>query len=182
MTIEKSFWRHWSGSGNFQEKGDWMKISINNEGFTFLEILLVILIIAIVIPVIFNINMSGWRIWFFNQDRIEFQRAHRVIDLTVGKYARKAYFINDNYGVNGELKLIYAGDSIVFGQNDDGYFYYAKDSGVSRTFSTFRINAISYNYSQSDKILTFSITLTDGEQEYSFTDKYFPRLYKLIIP
>src|SRR6056297_2368889 len=86
-------------------KGDFMDIN-NEKAFTLLEIIIAIAIISVITNAIFSFYFNGWDLFDFSNERVKFQRDHRLIESWVSRYVRKAIQINDNPAGEDELKLL----------------------------------------------------------------------------
>ncbi len=161
-----------------------------NHGFTLIEVVIAVAIIGVILSAIFSFYFSGWDVFDFSREKIKFQRDHRLIELWISRYARKAVEINDNPAGDDEVRLLYPvdgnEDGIGFGLNSDGYFYYHKRvSGTwenKKQISDLKGKNLSFLFS--DNLLTVNMTLLNknGDKEYSFSSKYFPRYPEVATP
>ncbi len=160
------------------------------EGFTLFEIFIAIAIIGVILSAMLTFYFSSQDVFSFSQERINFQRAQRLIVARISRYIRKATYIDDNPSGNDEVRIGYINegneDGIAFGLDDNGYFYYRKR--ISGSWGSiekiFDMKAKDLSFSFSNNILTISLTLLkeNGDKDYSFANKFFPRYSVITTP
>ena len=107
-----------------------MRLIKNDDGFTLIEMLVVIAIFAVIITAVYNAYFSSSRTIIFNKEKLEIQRTQDILNRWVSRYVRQASEIDTT--VNGELKLLYnINDKIVFGLNNDSFLYYSINEIIS---------------------------------------------------
>lgn len=73
------------------------------EAFTLIEVLLTIVLTTLILGMLFNLNLSGWRFWKLNQDSVELSQLTTLISSNLDRRIR-SYSIS-NIETNGSLKL-----------------------------------------------------------------------------
>ena len=103
----------------------------NNKGFTLLEVMIVILIMGVIVTIVANMNISGFRVWNFNQEKIAIQQSNRVILDRISPYIRSATEIISTGNIL-EIRIPVISDGskdlhgMEFGLNNNDQFYYRK--------------------------------------------------------
>lgn len=125
----------------------------NNEGFSLIELLLVILIAGIVFTAASDLFLSGLTLYTKNQEKIEIQRELRFITNYIDenlKYSEKVIIdgIDENTTVNNDQVLIGL-------PNNDSYIT-IKENGYSvRNISNTKIDALRFTKKDNDIITLY---------------------------
>jgi type II secretory pathway component PulJ len=78
-------------------------ININEEAaFTLIEVIISIVLITLILGVLFNLNLSVWRFFNFNQDSLELSQQATLIAANINQNIRNAVYIDAS---NDQLKL-----------------------------------------------------------------------------
>ena len=158
---------------------------MNNRenAFTILELIIAIALIGIIITAIFSFYFNGKDVFSFSREKIRYQRDQRLIEKWVASYTRKAIEIDDNPIGDDEIRILYDAegneDGIGFGIDSDGYFYYHKriggSWGTNKKITTLTGKNLSFSYMNNMLTINFTLINKDGDKEYSFSSKYYPR-------
>jgi type II secretory pathway pseudopilin PulG len=155
------------------------KIFYQEEGFTLLEIFLVIFLLAIVSGLFYNSYFDGTRSFAFNKNRIEIQRAQDVTNRWLSRYIRIADVSDIN--TNGGDQLYF--DTITDPVNSIGYYIdndnlYLDINGNKRQICDCKFQDISFNYSSSLNVVEFSATIIidENREPYTFSSIFYPRV------
>jgi len=92
------------------------------EAFTLIEVMLSIVLITLILGVLFNLNLSGWKFWKINQDSVELSQLTTLISENLDKKIRASSIQNEQItiikdGNNDILKIDANSD------NNDDYIY-----------------------------------------------------------
>ena len=88
------------------------------EAFTLIEVLLTIVLTTLILGMLFNLNIAGWRFWKLNQDSVELSQLTTIISTNLDRRIRS--FSISNIETNGSLKLGTAPD----------YEFYQEDNSL----------------------------------------------------
>ncbi|ADL13270.1 PilW family protein [Acetohalobium arabaticum] len=103
-------------------------LSGRNQGFTLIEVLIVLAIIGVVSTAISNVLLTGVKVWNFNQQQVDLQQRGRGIMLRLSPEIRKASqaIIKDGSGTqtNNGVRLTLKDDS------GNEYLEYLVEDGV----------------------------------------------------
>jgi len=87
------------------------------EAFTLIEVMLSIVLITLILGVLFNLNLSGWKFWKLNQDNVELSQVTTLISTNLDRKIR-SQDIDHIKIVDNNLELD-NGDYIVKVENND---------------------------------------------------------------
>lgn len=87
------------------------------EAFTLIEVMLSIVLITLILGVLFNLNLSSWRFWKFNQDSVELSQLTTLISTNLDRKIRSQDIDNIKV-VNNYLELD-NGDYIIKVKDND---------------------------------------------------------------
>jgi len=152
-----------------------MKLIKKNDGFTLIEVLVVIIIFAVIIIAAYNAYFSSSETILFNREKLEIQRTQDILNRWIGRYVRQANEIDTT--VTGELKLLYnTTNKIVFGLNNDSFAYYSINDGNNRIISNLKLENINFKIENNFLKLIATIKSNDSNKTYSFENIFNPRL------
>ncbi len=157
-------------------------IGKQEKGFTLIEVLIAISIIGIIFTSIANSNITGFRVWNFNQEKIDVQQVGRIILARIGPYIRSTTEI-DTTSLPDELHIKFPTrtdgnkdyNGMTFGVKNSGEFFYRKhytDGSNSNRMSITSSNNIivkdlMFSYNSNKQIVGLEFTL-----EKNFIDDY----------
>lgn len=167
----------------------------DQSGFTLVEILTALAILAIIFLALNNSFLSGVNTHNYNQEKIDFQQIHRVINARIAPYVRIARKIdvNPNNPPDDHILRLYFNDKTI---NSDVYagIAYSVDSGNLRysrylqdedddddydwgnniSFLSEIISDMKVSYDNS--LLTIEFTLeSERGNTYTFTETFYSR-------
>lgn len=157
------------------------------EGFTLIEVLLSLTIISIVSFVVYSSYFSAVGVSDYNQDKIDFQQLHRIINLRISPYVRMADKIEIlDAGQRMQLSIPLQTDGstnynkIEFGINSSNNLYYRKHGSMGwfpnkNTFIYEKITDFSIKLDNDIIIMTVTIENDNGDS-YTFTNNFYPRV------
>ncbi|SJZ86174.1 PilW family protein [Selenihalanaerobacter shriftii] len=106
------------------------------EGFTLIEILIVLAILGVVSTAIYNINITSWRVFHFNQDQVDLQQNGRIAMLRIVDRVKGAMDVRvvNNGEENDELQIKW--------ENED------EDGNININYSRYSVsdNTLYYEY------------------------------------
>lgn len=163
------------------------------KGFTLIEVLIAIAIVGIIFAAIANSNIMGFRVWNFNQEKIDIQQVSRIILDRIRPYIRAVTEIDTSY-LPDDLYIKFPTrtdegknyNGITFGLRENGEFFYQKhytdpDEPFSNQMSitssdNIIIKDLIFNYDSSKKIVEIQFTLEkNGVNDYTVVDSIFLR-------
>lgn len=163
----------------------------NEEGFTLLEILITISIIGIIFLGVANINLTGYSVLNFTQDKIDNQQINRIIMARIRPYIRtttdidisklpEQLFIKFPTRTGGSHDY----NGMTFAVKADHEFYYQKHysdgtfgNRMSITSSNnLLIKNLSFTYFNHKKVVEIKYTIEkNGIKDYTVVDRIFLR-------
>mgnify|MGYP006296897341 CR=1 FL=1 len=162
-------------------------MSYQEEGFTLIEILIVLAIMGLVMTAVYSLHLTGWQVWNFNQQKVSNHQAGMIMMTRLMKDIRAAseVIIKDN---GSDLRLKISDNSetdYVRYVVDDNYLYYAKHEGIewpTRWNLDRRITDVVVNnfkcvkQEENNKILiTINLSLGTGKEKYTLQNQVYLR-------
>lgn len=154
----------------------------NEKGFTLIELMVTVVIVAIISVAVYNAYFGSVRAWNYNKSRLEVQRVQDLTERWISRYAKQAVFINSNYTSNrsdtdGEKLYIEYIDSngnlqkVAFGQENSGedflYFYDIDIDNVNkRKISDLKFESISFDYYKKSDVILEDETVPESDKFY----------------
>jgi prepilin-type N-terminal cleavage/methylation domain-containing protein len=152
------------------------KILSDQNGITLLEVILVIVLLTIVSTVIYASYFDGLRVWVFNKDRVEIQRAQDLVYtwLSNNIYTEDITAIN----IPNDQKIVFSNGDSVYLEND--YLYIELNSLAPRKITDLAFEEITFskipvsgaNYISFDAV----IFNRDQSKTYKFNNVFYPRV------
>ncbi|MEJ6950062.1 type II secretion system protein [Natronospora cellulosivora (SeqCode)] len=175
------------------------------DGITLVEILTALAILGFVFFAFSHTYIAGRQAYDRNQERIEFQQLHRVINSRIAPYVRIANHIEWN-PANQELKLTFPStrevnareyNAITFGI-DNTDLYYERD-WYNPTISSNKMRFVSgegnagvrdmlVEFDDNNGVLKIQMTIvSEHDNTYTFTENFYPRLlslnnFEIVVP
>lgn len=159
----------------------------NELGITLMEIMIAIALIGVLFTAIYMTYFSVSNVFSFNNRQVVFHRDQRLIKETIDSYVRSAEIINIDNGINSNngiditesyINIITTnGTSIAFGSNEDNKFIYDLDPenlGGEKILTNNRVESLIF--SESGGVLNIQMTLSDDKSDYTFEEKFHPRI------
>jgi len=151
------------------------KLDKSKSGFTLIEVLITIAVIGIILAALFNVNISSWKFFNFNQDRTELMNEARLITVNIERNIRnatEATILNEGENNNEEIEL-----------NDGKIFWVDYSNGLGKLVlyngSSDRgitTNVIeSHNFEKINNLIKFKFTLIRDNARYVIYNQYYPR-------
>lgn len=171
------------------------------KGFTLVEVLATVTISTMVIFVLFAAIINFEEILSFTDENVKLQREHRLISERFARYVRNSVDVKIDENKN-ELEITLLDpesdetpddydfieeDGIVFGREDeDNSLYYRWctrdediewDAGINTKFTSgdVLVSDLDYDINDNDNRVKIEVTLSDGEQDYTFIETFYRR-------
>lgn len=153
-----------------------MLIYKKDFGFTLIEVLVTIAVLGVILTALFNINISSWKFFNYNQDRTELMNEARLITVNLERNIRNASegtIINDGENNNEELELDGSKEFSVDYSTGLGRLYFNNGSN-DRAITTDVIESHDFEI-ESNGLIKFNFVLTRDNARYEISNQYYPR-------
>lgn len=168
------------------------------QGFTLIEVLISLSIIAIIFVAIINSNIMGFRVLHFNQEKIDNQQLSRIIMSRIRPYIRLTTEIDTSY-LPDQLHIKFYPqlnedrdyNGMTFGLKENAEFFYQKhylDGSLSNQMSitssdNILVKNLSFSYLVGQKTIEISFTLENRfVSDYKVVDRILLRNTEIITP
>ena len=144
------------------------------EGFTIIEILISIVILGLIITVLFNINIAGFKFLSYNQDVVELQNQARIINNSMERQIRKANKIEIN--TNNEIVLSDGDVKIYVDETVDPMRLKLENSSGIKNITDKIIEEYTFTMEDADSgLIYFYFKLKKDKSTYEIQNKFYPR-------
>lgn len=151
------------------------------NGFTLIEVIISFAIITLILGVLLNINLVGFRFFDINQENIELSQALSIVTANLDKQIRSMSIddielsdkIQNNSSPEEYKKLTI--DSV-----SNEYKYYLNNQSLiietnSKLKNVAKGNVNNIKFSKSDNLVNYTIMLVNDNKEYEISNSIFPR-------
>jgi len=144
------------------------------EGFTIIEILISIVILGLIVTVLFNINIAGFKFLSYNQDVVELQNQARIINNSLERQIRKANKIEINS--NNEIVLSDGDVKIYVDETVDPMRLQLENSSGIKNITDKIIEEYTFTMEDADSgLIYFYFKLKKDKSTYEIQNKFYPR-------
>lgn len=164
----------------------------SKNGFTLVEILLVISLLGLIASVFISSNMTGYKVFVFSSSQVNLQHYSRIISNRIAGYIREAKELEFNLANGDLISIILSNDlnkernyeGIAFGLVNEQVYYRKKrvngNWGYRNTFShdeQLKIKDLTFSYLEDQEIVVMDISIKNQDlaQKYSFSERFFLR-------
>ncbi len=141
------------------------------NGFTLIEVIISFAIITLILGVLININLAGFRFFDINQENIELSQALSIITANLDKKIRGYSF--DNITTNNDILNL-----------NDEYEYYLENKQIveenkisgNKRFITDKIVNEFVVDTESGNLIYYKIILNNNDRDFEIENKIKPRI------
>jgi len=156
-------------------------INLNKNGFTLLEIILVIAILFIISGLFYSAYLDGSKTFTFNKNKIELQRAQDITNSWLSKFIRISNFgtlvVND--GNKLEFDTILDPSSKIEYYLNNGYLFIDINDVGGRKICDCEFENINFIKNNDLQVIEFSATIKNDDENrdpYVFSNIFYPRV------
>lgn len=170
-----------------------------DNGFTLIEVLIIIFLIGILIFPIYSANIAAWNFWELSRTKIDLQQQARIISMYLDENIRSAIKIElKDEDMDGNMEKILINLGQIEGSTKNYYLQYSvvnnklgfKESEgeysgwpPAEDWSSYKYitediidNEDLFNNEENSHLITYKIVLSDGSNSFIINKKIHPRI------
>ncbi|ADQ14868.1 prepilin-type N-terminal cleavage/methylation domain-containing protein [Halanaerobium hydrogeniformans] len=156
-----------------------------DDGFTLLEVIISITIITLILGVLFNINLAGFRFFNINQRNVELSQLVSVITANLDSKirARDINQIELEGKITGSsnpekfqrLIIEYDGNKYKYYHDNNNNSLAIENNGGTRYLAEENIKNVTFSIDSATALVRYTIVLENENKEFEISNKIFPR-------